>query len=470
MFNIDHLTGQMLGQYELRELLGKGGMGAVYCAYQQGLEREVAIKVLPPMLAADADYVERFTREARTAAALEHPHIVPVYDYGVDREISYIVMRLLAGGTLEQRLPYIRNAEPIPLLDIATLIDQIASGLDYAHSRGIVHRDIKPGNIMFDSHENAYVVDFGIAKLLQTTSQNSLATTGTVIGTPSYMSPEQWTGQKLTPAADQYALACMIYRMLTGTVPFEASMPHALMYQHLNQLPTPAQSLRSGLSLSVAVVIERGLAKSPDDRYPSILAFARAFEEAARGNNTIIADSPTILTTNATTSAVEQIASGTEKRTSISTQPPQLTRRTGGSASTGLIFISLAALVVLIIAAALLIQDSNRRNAPPPTLMELPSLTPIGEATGIEQIALPTEQSPSTTRLPQQPSLTPSGETTESEQIFLATEQPSSTRTRLAPQPSQTPSATYTHTLTATAFPTRPPHGHILRRPFHRQR
>ena len=167
--NVQNLSGQVFGQYELRELLGFGGMGAAYLGFQKSLERKVAVKVLFPGLAAEPGYIERFYREAKTAAALEHSHIVPIYDYGVQGDISYVVMRLLTGGTLEQRITQRMSADrPLPSYgEISELLKQLASALDYAHSRGVIHRDIKPGNIMFDDNGLAYIVDFGIAKLME---------------------------------------------------------------------------------------------------------------------------------------------------------------------------------------------------------------------------------------------------------------------------------------------------------------
>jgi serine/threonine-protein kinase len=169
---VQNLTGQTLGQYELRELLGAGGMGAVYRAYQPSLQRTVAIKVLKPELTSDPGYIERFTREARTSAALEHPNIIPIIDYGTQQDISYLVMRLLTGGSLSERVAQRAGTEhPLPSLgEIADLLRQVGSALDYAHNQGVIHRDIKPSNIMFDNHGNAYVVDFGIAKLLEATA------------------------------------------------------------------------------------------------------------------------------------------------------------------------------------------------------------------------------------------------------------------------------------------------------------
>jgi hypothetical protein len=281
--SFENLVGQSLGQYELREVLGAGGMGAVYRAFQANLKREVAVKVLPPHLAQQAGYLERFTREAETAAALEHPHIVPIVDYGTQDGISYIVMRLLTGGTLAERLAQ-REAASLPppsLGEIAELLKQIGSALDYAHSKGVIHRDIKPSNIMFDNHGNAYLVDFGIAKLLE--SRSLLTGTGMSMGTPIYMPPEQWRSELITPAADQYSLAVIAYAMVTGHVPFEADTPFALMHKHLNEDPTPINAWRSDVPQAVGLVLARAMSKKAEDRFPSCNPFAQAFEGAISG-------------------------------------------------------------------------------------------------------------------------------------------------------------------------------------------
>ncbi len=273
----------MLGQFELREVLGVGGMGAVYRAYQKTLSRMVAVKVLPINLASEADFVQRFHQEAETAASLEHPHIIPVYDYGVQDDTSYIVMRLLTGGTLADRV-YRRDVkqQALPSLnDIASLLNQLAGAFDYAHSRGVIHRDIKPNNIMFDHQGNAFLVDFGIAKLLASTS--SLTAAGSMLGTPLYMAPEQWRAEQPTPATDQYALGVTIYQLLTGRVPFEAPTPYGLMHKHLNESPTAPNVFRPDLPDAPTLVLERALAKSADDRFPTVAAFAQAFERSIAG-------------------------------------------------------------------------------------------------------------------------------------------------------------------------------------------
>jgi serine/threonine protein kinase len=266
--NMQDLSGQTLGQYTLEELLGTGGMGAVYRAYQAALNRSVAVKVMPVTLAAEADFVDRFHREAETAAALEHPHIIPVHDYGVHEDTSYIVMRLLPGGTLADRMAH-RAANNLPgpsLSEIDTLLHQLAGAFDYAHSRGVIHRDIKPSNIMFDDQGNAFLVDFGIAKLLQSTS-TALTATGAVLGTPLYMAPEQWRAEQPGPSTDQYALGVTLYQLLTGRVPFEAPTPYGLMHKHLNEQPPAPHLVRPDLPQALTTTLQRALAKDTTNRH-----------------------------------------------------------------------------------------------------------------------------------------------------------------------------------------------------------
>ncbi len=282
--NVQNLNGQSLGQYELRELLGAGGMGAVYRGYQAGLKRVVAVKVLALGLSSQEGYVERFIREATTAAGLEHPHIVPVYDFGTQEDVSYIVMRLLTGGSLAERLSQNTKAgKPLPSLgEISQLLRELASALDYAHSQGVIHRDVKPGNVMFDTQGGAYLVDFGIAKLSDSTS--ALTGTGMTVGTPSYMPPEQWRSDPITPAADQYALGVLIYNIVTGHLPFEAPTPFGLMHKHINETPPVPSSWRPDLPEAVGLVLNRAMAKTPAERFETVTAFAQAFDRAIQGS------------------------------------------------------------------------------------------------------------------------------------------------------------------------------------------
>lgn len=283
--NIKGLAGRKFGQYELRELIGIGGMGAVYRAYQASLRREVALKLLPPVFASEANYAERFLREAQTAAGLEHANIVPVYDFGTEDGINYVVMRLLTGGSLAERLGASEHGDrPLPtFIEIAFVLSKLAVALDYAHSRGVVHRDIKASNVMFDMQGSPFLVDFGIAKILGDTT--SLTGTGVSMGTPSYMAPEQWRGESVTPKTDLYAFGVLAYVMVTGRMPFEAPTPYALMHKHLNEEPTPPKAFRADISDELKIVLNRAMAKAPQERYESARAFAVAFEQAVNGES-----------------------------------------------------------------------------------------------------------------------------------------------------------------------------------------
>ncbi len=279
MVDIDSLEGKTIGkQYALRKLVGSGGMGAVYRGVQLNLQRDVAIKVLYNRLSNDAEYLERFNREALIAASLEHPHIVPVYDYGTEDEINYVVMRLLTGGSLEERFGHNRTVQrPLPSVrEMLDVLRQLAGALDYAHSQGVVHRDIKDSNVMFDRHGSAFIVDFGIARLTEVTSK--LTGTGMTLGTPSYMSPEQWRGETAHPASDQYSMGVMAFALLTGELPFDAPNPHALMYKHLSEIPLDPASIRPELGNSVNAVFQRVLAKDFNDRYDTVTTFVDALE------------------------------------------------------------------------------------------------------------------------------------------------------------------------------------------------
>ena len=282
------LTGTTLGKYELRERIGAGGMGAVYRAYDESLQREVAIKVVN-LGAGEPELQVRFIREAQTAARLEHSHIVRVYDYGVERDINYVVMQFLNGGSLAERMRQaaFQGHSRASLPEIALLLEHLGGALDYAHLHGVVHRDIKPQNIMFNNQGQAFIVDFGIAKIL--TDVSNMTGTSTTVGTPSYMPPEQWGDEPLTPAADQYALAVVTYQLVAGRLPFEADSVPSLWYKIEKEDATPLHIIRPDVSPSLMVVIARAMAKTPSERFPNCTQFAQAFASAING----LKDDPT---------------------------------------------------------------------------------------------------------------------------------------------------------------------------------
>jgi tRNA A-37 threonylcarbamoyl transferase component Bud32 len=427
LMGIQNLSGQMLGQYELRDLIGVGGMGAVYRGYQVNLKREVAIKVLSPQLAQQAGYIERFNREAETAAALEHRHIIPIHDYGTQRGISYVVMRMLTGGTLADRLAlYSEEHQPMPSLgEISKVLEQLASALDYAHSQGVIHRDIKPSNVMFDNQGSAYLVDFGIAKLIEAT--HALTGTGTTMGTPAYMSPEQWKAETLTPATDQYALGVMVYTLVTGRVPFEAPTPYALMNKHLHEQPTPPQVIRPDVPQAVNEVLSRAMAKDASDRFPTCAAFAQAFDKAIRGQ----------------TGEVTNFFTAPVRRKPVMTAPSGAFTP-GGTARPvhrhPLVWVMGAALFVMAVVIGFLVLGRGDNKATP---------TPV--AIGATDTATP---EPSAT-LEHTPTLTETA-TVEPTQPILAVFTPTLTPSH-TPTLTDTPAPTDTWTPTVTRTPTETP-------------
>ena len=269
-----HASGVALGPYQLIERIGRGGMGTVYRAYHPALDRLVAIKVLPEAFSDDSEFTERFLQEARSVARLKHPNILQVFDFDQSDGRSYLVMELVEGGRLSDKL-----GNPMELREVIRLLTPIGSALDYAHAHGIVHRDIKPSNILLHVDGTPVLADFGLAKLAS--SARSLTASGTVVGTPEYMSPEQSAGEPLGPPSDRYSMAIVAYEMLTGRVPFQADTPAAVLLSHLNKAVPPAVELRGELSGHIDAALQRGLAKTPEERFPSAAAFVAALTPAA---------------------------------------------------------------------------------------------------------------------------------------------------------------------------------------------
>ncbi len=264
------LLGATLGPYQILEQIGLGGMATVYKAYQPGMNRLVALKVLPEHYARDPKFTKRFEREAQVVAKLEHRNIIPIYDYGSHDNITYLAMRYLQAGTVKDILAH----GALPLNDVAKLLSDISSALDYAHSQGIIHRDVKPSNVLVDKQGNAYLTDFGIAKVLEGTAD---FTGSSVLGTPAYMAPEQTLGKPATAQSDIYSLGVMLYEMVVGKPPFEADTPMAIALMHVHEpLPLP-RKIREDIPEAVELIILKALAKNPKDRFQTANELARAF-------------------------------------------------------------------------------------------------------------------------------------------------------------------------------------------------
>ncbi len=270
---------ETIGRYTIEVELGRGGMAVVYKGHDPSFDRDVAVKLLPQMFLHDPSFRGRFEREARTIAALDHPAIVPVYDFGEFEGEMYLVMRLMQGGTLQDRL----EDRPMTLAEAADVFDRVAPALDEAHAQGMVHRDLKPGNILFDQRNDAYLADFGIVKL-----QGGSATfTGTgIIGTPAYMSPEQGRGEgEIDGRSDIYALGAILFEMLTGQAPYTATTPMAVVIKHLTD-PVPRLLDRNpNLPSDSEFVISRAMAKDPEVRFQTAGEFAIALRAVADGKS-----------------------------------------------------------------------------------------------------------------------------------------------------------------------------------------
>jgi serine/threonine-protein kinase len=273
--------GARIAGYLLEEQIGQGGMAVVFRAHDQRLDRTVALKILAPALAADEAFRQRFIRESRAAAAVDDPHIIPVFEAGESGGVLFIAMRYVRGGDIKSLASELGPLQPGRVVEI---VRQVASALDAAHTRGLVHRDVKPANMLLDSRaaigrpDHVYLSDFGLSKAaLQATG---LTGTGTFLGTLDYISPEQIEGRPVDGRADEYALACAAFELISGRPPFQRTDAMAIMYAQLSEPPPPVSSLRPGLPAAVDQVLIRALSKTPADRYPTCGDFADALRDA----------------------------------------------------------------------------------------------------------------------------------------------------------------------------------------------
>ncbi|MGD0613528.1 MAG: serine/threonine-protein kinase [Anaerolineales bacterium] len=277
---MDNLVGQNLGRYHIIEPLGQGGMASVYKAFDTTLERNVAIKIIRTDVNVGADqaqFLKRFQREAKALAQLDHPYILKVLDYGEQAGIPYLVMPFVEGGTLKEKM-----GQPVPYQEAAALLAPIARALEYAHQLKIIHRDVKPANILISRSGAPILSDFGIAKMMESGESTQLTATGVGIGTPDYMAPEQWMG-KSDPHTDMYSLGIVFFQMVTGHLPFSADTPAAVLIKHMQDpLPRPRLFVPE-LPESVEQVLFKALAKDPKNRFPNMGVFAELLEKLSRG-------------------------------------------------------------------------------------------------------------------------------------------------------------------------------------------
>jgi hypothetical protein len=377
------LIGRRLGKYEITELLGQGGMATVYKGYQPDIDRFVAIKVLPPHPGQNMQFIERFRLEARTIAQLQHPHILPMHDYGGEGDILYLVMAYVSGGSLKDRI----QRGPMPLQEAEAILRQIASALDYAHRRGVIHRDIKPDNILLDTEGHAMLADFGIVKILEGESTSGLTGTGGVLGTPAYMAPEQSQGLGVTAKTDIYALGVIVYEMITGRQPYQADTPMQVMLKHITDPVPSLKEVSANMPPALETVMMRVLAKNPDDRFETASEFAQEFLRAIHSD----AASFTLREAAATKSGTPQSGSRliVPVPEVIINQTPAEMRQTSfqPAARTGtnpLVLLGGFAIIALLAVIAVLLAVNSSRNQ---TVATVPTATTAATAAATDVIA-----------------------------------------------------------------------------------
>ncbi|HEU4944044.1 MAG TPA: serine/threonine-protein kinase [Solirubrobacterales bacterium] len=347
---IELSEGDRFAGYRIERLLGRGGMGVLYLAMEPGLERHVALKLIAPEAAADGVFARRFAEESRIAASIEHPNVVPIYAAGEEDGIPFIAMRYVAGSDLGKRIARQGRLEP-PFA--AALIAQVGYGLDAIHAAGLVHRDVKPANVLLagtGGEDHAYITDFGVARNVAT--ESGLTQTGRFVGTLDYVAPEQISGGDVDARADVYALGCLLFKLLTGEVPFPKDGEAARLYAHLND-PPPAPSLYAPeVSMALDDVVVRAMSKEPSDRYPSAGDLGRAAVAALRGERPDVPERTVATGAAATRESpapeAPAVPASPAPPTSRPTEPA--TRRMGDDSAKGRRPWALAAIGVAIVA------------------------------------------------------------------------------------------------------------------------
>jgi serine/threonine protein kinase len=376
--------GTRFGPYELKSLIGVGGMGEVYRAYDTVKGRTVAVKLLRAELAADPAFQERFRRESRVAARLQEPHVIPVHDFGDIGGVLYIDMRLVEGANLKDVL---QSNGPLEPKRAASIIAQVAAALDAAHADGLVHRDIKPENVLLTADDFAYLADFGIA---HAGGDASMTMTGSIIGSSAYMAAERFSGGRVGPAADVYSLTCVLHECLTGRPPFETADLAHLMSAHMLSPPPRPSIMRRGVSRGFDDVVARGMAKEPAGRFPSAGELARAATAAATAvidvpqGPAAVADRPERPSTTRQFSTVypNPVATGhipypPNPQSVPPPKSPKPPRRRSRPGSGTVILVAATILIfgVAAVLAAVLVVGTNRSGSPPRTSLAPPPPT-----------------------------------------------------------------------------------------------
>lgn len=441
-------TPTKIDRYEIQGMIGQGGMATVYRAHDPRFEREVAIKLMPKAFLYEPDFRTRFIREAKTIALLEHPNIVPVYDFGEDQGQPYLVMRLMTGGSLSDKL----ENGPLPMNEVLKIMERIGTALDEAHRRGIVHRDLKPANILFDQYGNAYLGDFGIVRLAQG-GGTSLTGTGT-IGTPGYMSPEQIQGQELDGRADIYALGVMLFEMITGERPYKADSAPMMIVKQMTESIPKLQTINPDLPRSYDAVLDRATAKNRDMRPRSAKELAQMLAAAMADPNYVppfANDIPAggtqrLAPPRGTASRLVPAGDSTEVMTDARSKrptPAPVPASSGAASSSASgrrwpVYVGVAIiLILLVVVAALLLREPED---PGTTVVVItttaePTITPDAAATGTAAAIL-NAPTATATDLPPTPTAT-------------ATPEPTPT---LEPSPTITATVTLTTTQAAAMF------------------
>ena len=418
---------RIIGRYEIKSEIARGGMATVYHAYDPRFERDVAIKLLPQAFLHDPQFRVRFEREAKMIALLEHPAIVPVYDFGEEAGQPYIVMRYMSGGALTDRL----RQGATNVAETAQIITRLAPALDAAHARNIIHRDLKPGNVLFDHYGNAYLSDFGIARL---TAEGSATLTGeAILGTPAYMSPEQIQGEKnIDGRSDIYALGVMVFQMLTGSAPYQSDTPAKVMMMHVLQPVPDILTAKPDLPPECRALIEKAMAKKPEDRYASAGEMAFALENIARvlsGTPLMVSSAQTIMSSKSNRPDYQMTTVVTAGETVMSPPkgaPPAASPAPAAKSKAAAFAIPVIVVICLLLLAGAGLAGAGSQGlgplaflapatatsiptdtAPPPTTAAPPTLAPTDTPTLFPPTDIPTETSvPATTAPPQTPALT----------------------------------------------------------------